>query len=103
MIMATVVVGMGTGYASVSYDRILPVLLGEGTFREEFVLSSVRLPRMAITWMAGMALALSGALLQGVMRNDLADPGIIGINAGAGAAVAAFFLFVPVEADFFVI
>lgn len=49
-----------------------------------------------------MAIALSGAILQGVTRNDLADPGIIGINAGAGAAVAIFFLFIPVQAGAFV-
>ena len=40
-----------------------------------------------------MALALSGAILQGVTRNDLAEPGIIGINSGAGAAIAVFFYF----------
>ena len=40
-----------------------------------------------------MALALSGAILQGVTRNDLAEPGIIGINSGAGVAIAVFFLF----------
>lgn len=49
-----------------------------------------------------MALALSGAILQGVTRNDLAEPGIIGINSGAGAAIAVFFLFSPIEAGSFV-
>ncbi|WP_077212141.1 FecCD family ABC transporter permease [Bacillus dakarensis] len=67
-----------------------------------FVLFSIRLPRMIITLLAGMALALSGAILQGITRNDLADPGIIGINAGAGVGVAAFFLFFPIEAGSFV-
>ena len=38
-----------------------------------------------------MALALSGAILQGITRNDLAEPGILGINSGAGVAVAIFF------------
>ena len=56
------------------------------------MLFSVRLPRIVITLLAGMALALSGALLQGITRNELADPGIIGINSGAGVAVAIFFL-----------
>ena len=77
-------------------------LLGQGTFKEEFVLFSVRLPRIIITLLAGMALALSGAILQGVTRNDLADPGIIGINSGAGVAIAVFFLFFPIEAGSFV-
>ncbi len=49
-----------------------------------------------------MALALSGALLQGITRNELADPGIIGINAGAGVAVAIFFLYFPAEVGSFI-
>ncbi|QNU23815.1 iron ABC transporter permease [Geobacillus zalihae] len=63
---------------------------------------SLRLPRIVITLLAGMALALSGAILQGITRNDLADPGVLGINAGAGAGVALFFLFFPIDAGTFV-
>src|SRR5690625_5356031 len=48
-----------------------------------------------------MALALSGAILQSITRNDLADPGIIGINSGAGVAIAVFFLFFPVDVGAF--
>jgi iron complex transport system permease protein len=102
LIMITIVIGMGMGYSSLSYDRLIPTLLGYGTFKEEFVLFSIRLPRMIITLLAGMALALSGAILQGITRNDLADPGIIGINSGAGVAITIFFLFFPIEAGSFV-
>lgn len=102
LILATAVIGLGLGYSSVSYDRIIPTLLGQGEFKEEFVLFSVRLPRIVITLLAGMALALSGALLQGITRNELADPGIIGINSGAGVAVAIFFLYFPAEAGTFI-
>lgn len=91
VIITTIVVGMGLGSASLSYDRLLPTLMGQGTFKEEFVLYSLRLPRIVITLLAGMALALSGAILQGITRNDLAEPGILGINSGAGVAVAIFF------------
>lgn len=101
-ILLTTIVSMGIGYSSLSYDRLLPTLWGHGTFKEEFVLFSVRLPRIIITVLAGMALALSGAILQGITRNDLADPGIIGINSGAGVAVACFFLYFPVRAGAFV-
>ncbi|MGM0904678.1 MAG: FecCD family ABC transporter permease [Bacillota bacterium] len=102
LILVTMIVGMGLGYSSVSYDRIIPTLFGQGTFKEEFVLFSVRLPRIFITLLAGMALAVSGAILQGITRNDLADPGIIGINSGAGVAIAVFFLFFPIEVGSFV-
>ncbi|QOY38280.1 FecCD family ABC transporter permease [Anaerobacillus isosaccharinicus] len=102
LILLTVVIGMASGYSALSYQRLLPTLLGQGTFKEEFVLFSVRLPRIVITLLAGMALALSGAILQGVTRNDLADPGIIGINSGAGVAIAVFFLFAPLKVGSFV-
>lgn len=49
-----------------------------------------------------MALALSGAILQGITRNELADPGIIGINAGAGVGVTVFFIFASIDAGSFI-
>ncbi|MCM3618150.1 iron ABC transporter permease [Sutcliffiella horikoshii] len=102
LILFTVIIGIGVGPASLSFDRLIPTILGQGTFKEEFVLFSIRLPRIVITILAGMALALSGAILQGITRNDLADPGIIGINAGAGVAISIFFLYVPINAGSFV-
>ena len=101
LIIITMIAGLGLGYSSVSYNRIIPTLLGQGTFKEEFVLLSVRLPRILITILAGMALAAAGSILQGLRRNDLADPGIIGINSGAGVGVAVFFLFFPIDAASF--
>lgn len=101
LITLTAVISAGTGYSSLSYSRLIPTLMGDGTFKEQFVLFSVRLPRICITILAGMALALSGSILQGITRNALADPGIIGINSGAGVAVAVCFLFFPVDAGVF--
>ncbi|ATA58628.1 Iron ABC transporter membrane-spanning subunit [Geobacillus stearothermophilus] len=102
LIAATAAVALSTGDAPLSYNRIVPTLLGYGSMQEEFILFSLRLPRIVITLLAGMALALSGAILQGITRNDLADPGVLGINAGAGAGVALFFLFFPIDAGTFV-
>lgn len=102
LIILTAIISAGIGYSSLSFERLLPTLFGQGTFKEEFVLFSVRLPRIIITVLAGMALALSGAILQTITRNDLADPGIIGINSGAGVAIALFFLFFPIDASSFV-
>jgi iron complex transport system permease protein len=101
LILLTAFISIGLGYSSVSYDRLLPTLFGYGSFKEEFILFSIRLPRIIITVLAGMALALSGSILQGITRNDLADPGIIGINSGAGVSIAIFFLFFPIDAASF--
>ena len=95
------IASLGLGYSSVSYERILPTIFGHGTFKEEFVLFEIRLPRIIVTLLAGMALAISGAILQGLTRNDLADPGIIDINSGAGLGIAVFFLFFPIDAASF--
>ncbi|MFD1989749.1 FecCD family ABC transporter permease [Paenibacillus nicotianae] len=102
IILITMVIALSVGASSVSFDRLIPTLLGNGTFVDDFVLFSIRLPRMLITLLAGMALALSGSVLQGVTRNELADPGIVGINAGAGLGVTVFFLFAPLEVGTFV-
>lgn len=102
LIILTALISLGLGDARVSYSRIIPNLLGHGTETEQFVLWTLRLPRILITILGGMALALSGAILQGISRNDLADPGIIGINSGAGVAIAIFFLFFPVEFGAFI-
>lgn len=91
--LLTCVLAISLGASSVSISRIIPTFLGNGTFKEEFVIFSVRLPRLAVLAIAGGALALSGAILQTLTRNDLADPGIIGINAGAGIGVTVFYIY----------
>ncbi len=67
------------------YDRANP---------DELIVHDVRMPRTLIGLMVGTALGLAGTLMQGVTRNPLADPGILGIEAGAALAVvgAVFFL-----------
>ncbi|MCM3627879.1 iron ABC transporter permease [Paenibacillus glycanilyticus] len=102
LIIATIITSLSLGYSTLTFKRLIPVLFGEGTKKENFILFDIRMPRVIITLLAGMALALSGSILQGVSRNDLADPGIIGINSGAGVAITVFFLFFPTEAGPFV-
>lgn len=101
MTLLCMIISLGLGFSSVSYDRIFPSLLGMGTDKEIMILYQIRLPRIFITTLAGMALALSGTILQSITQNELADPGILGINAGAGVAIAFFYLFVPVKAGEF--
>ena len=64
-------------------------LSGPGTSKAARILWYVRLPRTAACILAGAGLAVSGTVIQKVLANNLASPGIIGVNAGAGLAVAA--------------
>ncbi|GIO36627.1 iron ABC transporter permease [Paenibacillus antibioticophila] len=101
LMLVTILVGLSVGASPVSINRLLPTILGHGSFEDNFVLFSVRLPRILITMLSGMALALSGAVLQGITRNELADPGIVGINSGAGVGVTVYFLFAPINVETF--
>ena len=65
------------------------LLIGDLTDQQEAVLAAIRLPRVLLAAVVGAALAVSGAAMQGLFRNPLADPGLIGIASGAALAVAA--------------
>lgn len=70
---------------------------------EQTVIREMRLPRTLIGLLAGAALGLGGAILQGATRNPLADPGIMGVNAGAAACiVTAIALFGPMPLTVYV-
>ena len=55
----------------------------------------IRLPRTCAALLAGSALAVAGAVIQTVLHNPLASPGILGVNSGAGLAVAVVCAIVP--------
>ncbi len=67
---------------------VLSLLNGELAEQQETVLFFIRIPRVLLAAFVGAALAVSGAAMQGLFRNPLADPGLIGISSGAALAVA---------------
>jgi iron complex transport system permease protein len=75
--------GLAIGPVAVGLREVLPALLGSGDSQAGFVVQELRLPRIAMGALVGAALAVSGAILQGLFRNPLADPALIGISAGA--------------------
>lgn len=83
-------ISMNWGEMSLPPVDVLQTLFGEGTKTQETVLFYFRLPRIVMAVLVGVGLAVSGAILQGISRNELADPGILGINAGAGLAVVVY-------------
>ena len=60
------------------------------SIRDWIVIKDIRLPRVVLGALVGAALAVSGAVMQGLFRNPLADPGIVGVSAGAGLGAALF-------------
>lgn len=95
LIAITFIISMNTGSIRLAPTDVLKTLVGMGTDRDELVLFDFRLPRIVISILIGAGLAVSGCILQGVTRNALADPGLLGINAGAGLAVILFVCFYP--------
>ena len=70
-------------------------LSGEGSGTNDKILMNIRLPRTIVAALVGINLSLSGAILQAVMKNPLADPHIIGISSGAGLAGIMVLLMLP--------
>lgn len=89
-------VGVGHGAVALSPAEVLAILLRKAgivlpvdyTSQQEAVLWAIRLPRVVMGALVGAGLAVSGAALQGIFRNPLADPGLIGVSSGAAFGVA---------------
>ena len=86
---------MRCGSRELSYARIIETLWNADGGTDFLILYYIRLPRVVLGAMVGASLALSGAILQGVMRNPLASPGIIGVSSGGGLAGILMMLAFP--------
>ncbi len=90
LLLVAFVMSVCMGSASISIKQLWTVI-GEGIGNvsppEARIFWNARLPRTLACMLSGAALAVSGAVIQGVLTNQLASPGIIGVNAGAGLAV----------------
>ncbi|WP_085496050.1 FecCD family ABC transporter permease [Paenibacillus aquistagni] len=95
IIAAAIYLSITSGSFSISIADIVKTLLRIIRVPEyDLVIFEFRLPRIVLGMLVGFALGIAGAVIQGITRNGLADPGILGINAGAGMAVVLFmFLF----------
>ncbi|MBB6451644.1 iron complex transport system permease protein [Salirhabdus euzebyi] len=89
-IIGTILVNLNLGVISIPPLEVVKTFLGLGDEYNSMVLFHFRLPRIVIALLIGAAMAISGAILQSITNNELADPGIIGINAGAGFAVVLY-------------
>ena len=83
------------GSADISFGVILHTLMGNVQTTDEMVIWNIRFPRNIVGALVGANLAVSGAILQAVMKNPLADPGIVGVSSGAGLAGVIMLIFMP--------
>ncbi|MGA3673760.1 FecCD family ABC transporter permease [Lysinibacillus agricola] len=95
LIVITFIISMNTGVIKLTPIEVLRTIFGQGDAQQQLILFEFRLPRIVLAVLVGMGLAISGAILQGISKNALADPGILGINAGAGLAVMLYISFFP--------
>ena len=90
MLALAVAASLAIGSRDISLGTVIDaVLRPDGTLADHVVVRDLRIPRTLVGLLAGLALGLAGALMQGVTRNPLADPGLLGVNAGASLFVVA--------------
>lgn len=95
--LTAMVIHLGYGEYPIPPLEVLKTIVGLETGNSEysFVVNALRLPRVLVAFLVGVGLAISGAILQGLTRNPLADPTIVGISSGASLAAVTLIVLVP--------
>jgi ferric citrate transport system permease protein len=93
--VAVAIWSLTVGAVAIRLDVIVNTLFDLEGEKQTYIIMKSRLPRMVLALLAGGALALSGAIIQAVIRNPLASPNIIGVNAGAALFALGTVLFFP--------
>ncbi|MGL4849251.1 MAG: FecCD family ABC transporter permease [Clostridium sp.] len=84
------IISLSMGSYKLSINEVIATLLGNGDRLQNTAVLDIRLPRILVGIFVGMALGVAGSMLQTVTKNELADTGIIGINAGAAVMAVLF-------------
>ncbi|MFF2908044.1 FecCD family ABC transporter permease [Paenibacillus sp. NPDC057934] len=91
----SMLLGLMFGAVKIPATEILSILWGNQEHAAYDIIWNIRLPRVLVAALVGIGLALSGAILQGVLRNPMADPHVIGVSSGAGVVGMAMILALP--------
>lgn len=89
------IISIMKGSVNVPLNEIIAAMTGGSAAMHQQIIMNIRLPRTIVAGLVGVNLALSGAILQAIMKNPLADPHIIGISAGAGVMGIFIMLLFP--------
>lgn len=90
LLLVLVWVDINAGYREITLSELWQILCGRGEKGVTYTLVNLRLPRVLTSLLVGVGLSAAGCVLQGVSRNEMAEPGILGINAGAGLFIAIY-------------
>lgn len=90
MVLITLIVSLAAGSAAVPVAEVMNSLLGSGSSEHQLIVVEIRLPRVLLAVLVGAGISASGAAIQGLFRNPLADPALIGVSAGAAFFAALF-------------
>jgi iron complex transport system permease protein len=94
--LAAMACAIAIGPIALPAERVLAALLGVGSDADAAIVWTLRVPRTLLAALVGAVLGLAGAVMQGLFRNPLADPGLLGVSAGGAlGAVAAIVVGVP--------
>ena len=95
VLMVVVVMALGYGAANTSFQDLYEAVIGRSGGPYYDVLREIRLPRVIAAFFVGAALAVAGAIMQGMTRNPLADPGLLGLTSGATLALTLVLALIP--------
>lgn len=95
VLLAVFILSISYGAVRLSLKDLSEVLLGQGDPINTQIVWNIRLPRVIVSLLVGMALALAGCILQAIMRNPLATPNIIGVSSGAGLFALGILILFP--------
>ena len=95
--LLAMIISVGYGEYPISPLNVVKTLLGLPTANDDyaFIINTLRLPRTIVAFLVGVGLAIAGTITQGITRNPLAAPSIIGVNAGATLAAVSLIILLP--------
>lgn len=97
ILIGSLILGISAGSVNLTLGEVMEGIFGPEDYEWRSVVWDIRIPRVFVAALVGMNLAVSGVILQAIMSNPLADPGIIGISSGAGLAGMVLLIVFPAQ------
>lgn len=98
LLISVTILSISFGSVNIDFAEIMEIILGKDT-PNRAIFMNIRLPRVIFSIITGINLAVSGLLLQIVLKNPMADPGILGISSGASLGAILVMLILPISAS----